>query len=68
MVEERGGVVEHITVELAERNNELEGVAERVIDGDEIGGDEGAGAPKDLEEGDESWMRNKGGNRVNVRQ
>jgi hypothetical protein len=48
VVEERGGVIEYVAVELAERDDELGGVAKRVVDGDEVGGEEGAGAPEDL--------------------
>ena len=40
VVEEARRVVEDIAIELAERDDELERVAERVVDADEIGGDE----------------------------
>ena len=48
MVEQRGRVVQNIAVELTERDDQLQGVAERVVDGDQIGGDEGERAPKGL--------------------
>ena len=56
MVEERGCVVEHIAVELSERDDELSRVSERVVDGDEVGSDEGTGAPEDLE----VWIKLRG--------
>lgn len=48
MVEERGRVVENVTVELAQRDDELQRVAQRVVDGDEVGGEEGEGTPEGL--------------------
>jgi hypothetical protein len=48
VVEERSRVVQDIAVELTERDNELGAVAQGVVDGDEVGGEEGAGAPEDL--------------------
>lgn len=51
MVEKRGRVVQDVAVELAKRDNELGRVAERVVDGDEVGSQEGARAPKYLQQG-----------------
>jgi hypothetical protein len=48
VVKERSGVVQDVAVELAERDNELGRVAERVVDGDEVGSQKGAGAPEYL--------------------
>jgi hypothetical protein len=48
VVEERGRVVENVTVELAQRDDELQRVAQRVVDGDEVGGEEGEGTPEGL--------------------
>jgi len=48
VVKQGSGVVEDVAVELAERDDELGRVAERVVDGDEVGGEEGARAPEDL--------------------
>jgi hypothetical protein len=48
MIEHGGCVVENVAVELTEGDDELEGVAERVVVGDETGGDEGKGAPEGL--------------------
>ena len=48
MVEERGSIVQYVAVELAERDDELGRVAERVVDGDEVGAEEGTGAPEYL--------------------
>lgn len=49
VVEERGSVVQDIAVKLAERDDELGRVAAGVVDGDEVGGEEGTGPPEDLE-------------------
>lgn len=49
VVEHGGCIVEHIAVELAERDDELEGVAQGMIVGDQAGGDEGAGPPESLQ-------------------
>jgi hypothetical protein len=48
VVEHGGGVVEDVAVELAERDDELERVADGVVVGDEAGGDEGERAPECL--------------------
>ncbi len=40
MVEKRGCVVQNVAVELAERDDKLERVAERMVHGDQVGGDE----------------------------
>jgi hypothetical protein len=48
VVEQGRSVVQYVAVELAERDDELGGVAEGVVDGDEIGGEEGTRAPEDL--------------------
>jgi hypothetical protein len=48
LVEEARGVVEDVAVELAEGDDELEGVAERVLGCDHVGCCEGEGAPKYL--------------------
>lgn len=48
MVEHGGGVVEDVTVELAERDDELEGVAEGVVVGDEASANEREGTPEGL--------------------
>jgi hypothetical protein len=51
VVEHGGSVVEDIAVELAKRDNELEGVAERMVVGDEGSGNEGQRTPKGLARG-----------------
>ena len=51
MVEERGGVVQDVAVELAERDDELQRVAERVVDSNQVGGEEGERSPEGL-----SWI------------
>lgn len=48
VVEQRGSVVQDVAVELAKGDDELGRVAQRVVNGDEVGGEEGAGAPEDL--------------------
>jgi hypothetical protein len=48
VVEQRGCVVQDIAVELTERDNELERVAQRVVNGNEVGSDEGEGSPEGL--------------------
>jgi hypothetical protein len=48
MVEHGGCVVKNVAIELAERDDELERVAEGVVVGDETGGDEGEGTPEGL--------------------
>lgn len=48
VVEQRGRVVQHIAVELTERDNELQRVAQRVVDSDKVGCDEREGSPKGL--------------------
>jgi hypothetical protein len=48
VVEHGGGIVEDVAVELAERDDELEGVAEGVVVGDERGGHEGQRTPEGL--------------------
>lgn len=48
VVEHGGRVVKHIAVKLAERDDELEGVANGVVVSDENGADEGQRAPKCL--------------------
>ena len=48
VVEQRGRVVENVAVELAQRDDELQGVAQGVVDGDEVGGEEGEGTPEGL--------------------
>ena len=48
VVEQRGRVVEDVTVELAQRDDELQGVAQGVVHGDEVGGEEGEGSPEGL--------------------
>jgi hypothetical protein len=48
VVEHGGRVVENVAVELAERDDELERVADGVVVGDESGADEGERAPKGL--------------------
>jgi hypothetical protein len=48
VVEHGGCIVENVAVELAERDDELEGVAEGVVVGDKTGGDEGEGTPEGL--------------------
>lgn len=48
VVEQGRRVIQDVAVELAERDNELERVAERVVDGDQVGGDEGEGSPEGL--------------------
>lgn len=50
VVEKRGSIVQYVAVELAERDDELGRVAERVVDGDEVGAEEGTGAPEYLRE------------------
>ena len=58
MVEQRGGVVQDVAVELAEGDDELGGVAQWVVDGDEVCGEVGAGTPEDLANKHISWARN----------
>jgi hypothetical protein len=48
VVEQGRSVVQYVAVELTERDDELGGVAEGVVDGDEVGGEEGTRAPEDL--------------------
>jgi hypothetical protein len=48
VIEHGGRVVEDVAVELAERDDELQRVAERVVVRDKGGSDEGAGAPESL--------------------
>jgi hypothetical protein len=48
VVEHGGSVVEDVAVELAERDDELEGVAEGVVVGDEAGANEREGTPEGL--------------------
>lgn len=48
VIEERGGVIQHVAVELTERDDELGRVPKRVIDGDEVCGEERTRAPEYL--------------------
>jgi hypothetical protein len=48
VVEHGGRVVENVTIELAQRDDELQRVAERVVVRDQSGGDEGTGSPESL--------------------
>jgi hypothetical protein len=48
VVEHGGRVVENVTIELAERDDELQRVAERVVVRDQGGGDERTGSPESL--------------------
>lgn len=49
MIEHASSIVQDVAVELPEGNDDLEGVPERVVDGDKSGGHEGHWAPEDLE-------------------
>lgn len=49
VVEERGCVVENVAIELAQRDDKLQGIAQRVVDSNEIGGEEGERAPESLQ-------------------
>jgi hypothetical protein len=49
LVEQARRVVQHVAVELAERYDDLEGVTERVVDGDERGREKRERAPGGLE-------------------
>jgi hypothetical protein len=48
VVEHARGIVEHVAVELAERDDDCQAVAQGVVRRDEAGGDEGEGAPAGL--------------------
>jgi hypothetical protein len=48
VIEHACRIVQNIAVQLAERNDGLEGVTERVIGCDEAGGEEGEGTPEGL--------------------
>jgi hypothetical protein len=48
VVEQRSCVVQDVAVELAERDDELEGVAQRMVNSDEVGCNEGEGSPEGL--------------------
>jgi hypothetical protein len=61
VVEHGGGIVKDVTVELAERDDELERVAEGVVVGDEAGGNEGQRTPEGLARGKQwHWYRIRG--------
>ena len=48
VVEQRSRVVQDVAIELAKRDDELQRVTKRVVDSDQVGGDEGEGSPEGL--------------------
>jgi hypothetical protein len=51
LLERADGVVQDVTIQLAQADDELEGMAQRMVDNDEVDAEEGHWAPEDSSDG-----------------